>query len=70
MKSYCVKQKKVTLCVPGSERYVKAKKRANLCLNVLVQNVESLRLNSLNRRETGSPVERGGRTRYSSIDWY
>ena len=23
--SYCVKQKKVTLCVPGSERYVKAK---------------------------------------------
>ena len=25
MKSYCVKQKKVTLCVPGSERYEKAK---------------------------------------------
>ena len=25
MKSYCVKQKKVTECVPGSERYVKAK---------------------------------------------
>ena len=25
MKSYCVRQKKVTLCVPGSERYVKAK---------------------------------------------
>ena len=24
VKSYCVKQKKVTLCVPGSERYVKA----------------------------------------------
>ena len=25
MKSYCVKQKKVTECVPGSERHVKAK---------------------------------------------
>ena len=25
MKSYCVKQKKVTECVPGSERYEKAK---------------------------------------------
>ena len=26
MRSYCVKQKKVTECVPGSERYEKAKK--------------------------------------------
>ena len=25
VKSYCVKQKKVTECVPGSERHVKAK---------------------------------------------
>ena len=25
MKSYCVKQKKVTECVPGSEKYVPAK---------------------------------------------
>ena len=25
MESYCVKQKKVTLCIPGSERYEKAK---------------------------------------------
>ena len=25
MKSYCVKQKKQTECVPGSERYVRAK---------------------------------------------
>ena len=25
MKSYCVKQKKQTLCVPGSEQYVRAK---------------------------------------------
>ena len=25
MKSYCVKQKKVTECVPGSERYELAK---------------------------------------------
>ena len=25
MKSYCVKQKKVTLCLPGSEQYVRAK---------------------------------------------
>ena len=25
VKSYCVKQKKQTECVPGSERYVKAK---------------------------------------------
>ena len=25
MKSYCVKQKKVTLCVPGSETYAVAK---------------------------------------------
>jgi len=25
MKSYCVKQKKVTECVPGSEKYVNAK---------------------------------------------
>ena len=44
-------------------------KMEGLCLNALVQNVESLRRNSLNKRETGWPVERGGRTRYSSIDW-
>ena len=25
VKSYCVKQKKVTECVPGSERYVRTK---------------------------------------------
>ena len=25
VKSYCVKDKKVTECVPGSERFVKAK---------------------------------------------
>ena len=25
MKSYCVKQKKITECIPGSERFVKAK---------------------------------------------
>ena len=25
VKSYCVKQKKITLCVPGSERYEMAK---------------------------------------------
>ena len=25
MRSYCVKQKKVTECMPGSEKYVKAK---------------------------------------------
>ena len=25
MRSYCVKQKKQTLCVPGSEQYVRAK---------------------------------------------
>ena len=25
MRSFCVKQKKVTLCAPGSERYEKAK---------------------------------------------
>ena len=29
VKSYCVKQKKQTECVPGSERYVKAKKWSN-----------------------------------------
>ena len=26
VKSYCVKQKKITQCVPGSEKYVKTKK--------------------------------------------
>ena len=25
MRSYCVKQKKVTECIPNSEKYVKAK---------------------------------------------
>ena len=25
VKSYCVKQKKITQCVPGSEKYVKTK---------------------------------------------
>ena len=30
MKSYCVKQKKVTECVPGSEQYVKAKNGRNM----------------------------------------
>ena len=25
VKSYCIKQKKVTECVPGSERYVRTK---------------------------------------------
>ena len=48
---------------------MKRLKMGGLCLNANALNVESLRLNSLNRRETGWPVERGGRTRYSSIDW-
>ena len=30
MKSYCVKQKNVTECVPGSERIVKAKNGRNM----------------------------------------
>jgi len=30
MKSYGVKQKKQTECVPGSERYMKAKNRRNM----------------------------------------
>ena len=30
MKSYCVKQKKQTEYVPGSERYMKAKNRRNM----------------------------------------
>ena len=29
MKSYCVKQRKVTDCVPGSEQYVKTKNGRN-----------------------------------------
>ena len=29
VKSYCVKQKKVTQCVPGSERYEKTKRWSN-----------------------------------------
>ena len=65
MRSYCVKQKKVTEFVPGNERY----EMGGLCLNTLARNVVSLRQNSLNKRETGWPVERGGRTRYSSINW-
>ena len=69
MRSFCVKQKKVTECVPMSERYEKAKNGRLICLNANALNVESLRRNSLNRRETGWPVERGGRSRYSSIDW-
>ena len=48
---------------------MKRLKMGGLCLNVNALNVESLRRNSLNMRETGWPVERGGRTRYSSIDW-
>ena len=47
---------------------MKMQKMGDLCLNALVLNVESLRLNLSNRRETGWPVERGGRTRYSSIN--
>ena len=49
---------------------MKRLKMGGLCLNANALNVESLKRNSLNRRETGSPVERGGLTRYSSIDWY
>ena len=39
MKSYCVKQKKQTECVPGSEQYKKAK-NGRLMLNVNVPNAE------------------------------
>ena len=49
---------------------MKRLKMGGLCLNVNALNVESLKRNSSNRRETGQPVERGGLTRYSSIDWY
>ena len=49
---------------------MKRLKMGGLCLNAFVSNARSLKRNSLNRRETGSPVERGGLTRYSSIDWY
>ena len=38
----------------------------DMCMNAVIQ----LKQNSLNRRETGWPVERGGHTRYSSINWY
>ena len=48
---------------------MKRLKMEGLCVNANALNVESLRRNSLNRRETGWPVEGGGRTRYSSIDW-
>ena len=49
---------------------MKRLKMGGLCLNANALNVESLRRNSSNRRETGWPVERGGRTRYSSINWF
>ena len=49
---------------------MKRQKMGGLCLNANALNVESLRRNSLNRQETGQPVDRGGRTRYSSINWY
>ena len=49
---------------------MKRLKMGGLCLNANALNVESLRRNSLNKtRETGWPVEGGGRTRYSSINW-
>ena len=38
VKSYCVKQKKLTECVPSSEKYVKAK-NGRIMLKFLVQNV-------------------------------
>ena len=38
VKSYCVKQKKKTECVSGSEKYVKAK-NGRICLNANALNV-------------------------------
>ena len=54
VKSYCVKEKKVTECVPGSERFVRAKNGRMMmkcqCISC------GITKNLLKRRETGWPV--------------
>ena len=69
MRSYCVKQKKVTECVPGSERYEKAK-NGRLMLKCKCSECGITKTKFVKQGETGQPVDRGGRTRYSSINWY
>ena len=69
VKSYCVKQKKQTECVSGSEKYVKAK-NGRIMLKCKCSECGITKTNSLNiTRETDKPVQRGGHIRYSSINW-
>ena len=51
MLSYCVKQRKMTECVPGSEVIVKLKNGRDMmkCIN-FVKNVALLKLNSLKNK--------------------
>ena len=48
MKSYCVKQRKQTECVSGSEQYVKTKNGRNAmkckCVNVELQSLDLLKV--------------------------
>ena len=55
VKSYCVKQKKQTECVSGSEKYGKAK-NGRIMLKCKCSECGITKTNSLNRRETDLPV--------------
>ena len=70
VKSYCVKQKKQTECVPGSEKYVKAKNgRIMLKCKCSECGITKTKFVTKNR-ETSKPVEGGGRIRHNSINRY
>ena len=69
VKSYCVKQKKQTECVKGSEQYVKAK-NGRLMLKCKCSECGITKTKFVKHNQgTGKPVQRGGHIRYSSINW-
>ena len=59
VKSYCVKEKKQTECVPGSERYVKTKNGRTMmkckCASCVITKAKFVKSQS-----TGSGIRRGG----------
>ena len=60
VKSYCVKEKKQTECVPGSERYVKTKNGRTM-MKCQCASCGITRLNSSRTRETDGALSSWGR---------
>ena len=69
VKSYCVKQKKITECIPDSARLVQLK-NGRFMMKCKCAECGITKTKFVKQSGNGfKPVEGGGHTRYSSINW-